>query len=63
MNILDFPFLMQLDYKYDLLRIESVLEQKLTIQKSMASGFSGMISAMIQNGGDFSLEGLIYLYL
>jgi hypothetical protein len=54
---------MQLDYKYDLLRIESVLEQKLTIQKSMASGFSGMISAMIQNGGDFSLEGLIYLYL
>ena len=28
----------------------------------MSSGFSGMISAMIQNN-DFSLEGLIYLYI
>ena len=28
----------------------------------MASGFSGMISAMIQNN-DFSIEGLIYLHI
>jgi len=52
--MLNFPFLMSLDYKYELIRIESVLEQKLNIQKSMATGFSGMLNAMIQNN-DFSL--------
>lgn len=45
--MLEFSFLMGLDYKYDLLRIESVLEQKINIQKSMASGISGMINAMV----------------
>ena len=53
---------MPLDYKYELLKIESILEQKLNIQKSIASGFSGMLNAMIQNN-DFSLEGMIYLYI
>lgn len=61
-SLLEFPFLMPLDYKYELLKIESILEQKLNIQKSMASGFSGMLSAMLQNN-DFSLEGLIYLQI
>ena len=54
LNMLNLPFLMSLDYKYELIRIESVLEQKLNIQKSMATGFSGMLNAMIQNN-DFSL--------
>ena len=40
-----------MDYKYELLKIESVLEQKLNIQKSMASGISGMINAMVENEG------------
>lgn len=53
---------MPLDYKYELLKIESILEQKLNIQKSMSTGFSGMLSAMIQNN-DFNLEGMIYLYI
>jgi hypothetical protein len=61
-SLLGFSFLMPVDYKYEVLKIESILEQKLNIQKSMSSGFSGMISAMIQNN-DFSLEGLIYLYI
>lgn len=61
-SLLGFPYLMPVDYKYELLKIESILEQKFNIQKSMSSGFSGMISAMIQNN-DFSLEGLIYLYI
>lgn len=39
-----------------------MLEQKLNIQRSMSTGFSGMLNAMIQNN-DFSLEGLIYLYI
>jgi len=53
---------MVLDYKYELIRIESILEQKLNVNKSLSTGFSGILSAMIQNN-DFSLEGLIYLYI
>jgi abortive infection bacteriophage resistance protein len=60
-NMIPYSYLFDLKYKNELLHIESILEQKINIQKSMTSGISSMINTMVENGG-FSIEGLIYLH-
>ena len=44
------------------MQIESVYEQKMNIRKNMQTGLSSIIDS-INFSGNFSIEGLIYLYL
>ena len=64
LNLIQYPFLFDLDYKYRLLQIESIFEQKINMQKNVENGLLNLLSGQVQmdvNGG-FSLEGLAYLH-
>lgn len=59
-NFVNYPFLLDFDYKYKLMQIESIYEQKLSIRKNMERGLSAMIHDF-DFAGNFGIEGLIYL--
>jgi hypothetical protein len=59
-NMVNYPFLLDFEYKYKLMQIESIYEQKMNIRKNMSRGLSAIIQEHDFSGG-FSLEGLIYL--
>jgi hypothetical protein len=59
-NMVNYPFLLDFDYKYKLMQIESIYEQKMNIRKNMSRGLSAIIQEHDFSSG-FSLEGLIYL--
>lgn len=42
-NFVNYPFLLDFEYKYKLMEIESVYEQKMNIKKSMERGFSALL--------------------
>ena len=54
---------MDFDYKYKLLQIESMYEQKMNIKKNMQRGLAALIQDFDFGGGNFGIEGLIYLYI
>lgn len=62
--MLQYSFLFDLDYKYRLLQIESIYEQKTNMHKNLQNGLTGLLSGQIQLdvNGNFSLEGLAYLH-
>lgn len=60
-NFIGYPFLLGFDYKYKVIQIESIYEQKLNIRKKMESGFSSILQEVDFNH-QFSLDGLIFLY-
>jgi ubiquitin-protein ligase E3 A len=59
-NFVNFPFLLGFDYKYKLMQIESIYEQKLSIRKNMENGLSAIFQNIDFNHG---IEGLIFLYI
>ena len=61
-NFVCYPFLFDFEYKYKLMQIESIYEQKMNIKKSMERGFSALLQSFDYNG-NLSIEGLIYLYI
>jgi hypothetical protein len=62
-NFVKYPFLLDFDYKYKLMQIESIYEQKMNIKKNMERGLTALIQDFDFNGGNFGIEGLIYLYI
>lgn len=61
LNFINYPFLLSFEYKYKIIQIESIYEQKMNIRKKMESGFSNILQEVDFNH-QFSLEGLIFLY-
>lgn len=64
LNLLQYTFLFDLDYKYRLLQIESIYEQKTNMHKNIQSGLNSLLNGhvMLDVNGNFSLEGLAYLH-
>lgn len=64
LNFTRFPFLLDLDYKYKLMQIESIFEQKTNIHKNVENGFQNLFTGMlpIDMNGNFSLDNLIFLH-
>lgn len=58
-NFINYPFLLTFDYKYKLIQIESIYEQKMSIRKNMENGLSALLQNIDFNHG---IEGLIFLY-
>lgn len=58
-NFINYPFLLTFDYKYKLIQIESIYEQKMSIRKNMENGLSALLHNIDFNHG---IEGLIFLY-
>jgi hypothetical protein len=58
-NFVNYSFLLSFDYKYKLIQIESIYEQKMSIRKNMENGLSSIIQNIDFNHG---IEGLIFLY-
>jgi hypothetical protein len=58
-----FPFLLDLDFKYDLLRIESIVEQDFNMQKNIKLGLINLLNGTVQYdvNGNLSLQGFAYL--
>jgi hypothetical protein len=59
-NFINYPFLLPFDYKYKLMQIESLYEQKVSIRKNMENGLSAIFQNIDFNHG---IEGLIFLYI
>lgn len=60
-NFIKYPFLLDFDYKYKLIQIESIYEQKMNIKKNMERGLTALIQDFDFQGGQIGIEGLIYL--
>ena len=63
-NLIKYPFILDLDFKYELLRIESIYEQKINMQKNVSNGLKNLMNGHLQldANGNFSLESLAYLH-
>lgn len=64
LNVTRFPFLLDLDFKYRLLQIESAVEQKISVDKSLSSGLRNLMAGELQldANGNLNIEGLVFLH-
>lgn len=60
-NFIKYSFLLNFEYKYKLIQIESVYEQKMNIKKNMERGLAALIQDFDFQSGNFGIEGLLYL--
>ena len=42
-NFVNYPFLLGFDYKYKIMQIESIYEQKMNIRRKMENGFTSIL--------------------
>lgn len=46
-SLIKYPFLFELDFKYDLLRIESIYQQKVNMQKNVSNGLKNLLEGQL----------------
>lgn len=63
LNFINYPFLLNLNFKYKLLQYESFYEQKVSMHRNLTNGLQNLLNGnlIFDVNGNFSVESLAFL--